>query len=193
MIPGKEGKFRGEAQPLDLIAVQLNSQHWDTIPRQTVGMSMAVHSWENKRPSARAITQIKHHLSPPSQQLGCHWFPQSQTRAQCQPPAMAVGHLGGSSTFLWGVLIKPVTSWFSSWVDFHNSSCTSRMYPVFSPGAGWYWRPGGTAEDAWAAWAVAVSRGKLLREDLEHPVLIFGCRCAEDGDSLGDLGCSFCI
>lgn len=41
MIPGKEGKFRGKAQTLDLIAVQLSSQHWDTIPRQTVAMSTA--------------------------------------------------------------------------------------------------------------------------------------------------------
>lgn len=44
MIPEKEGKFRGKAQPPDLIAVQLNSQHWDTVPGQTVGMSLAVHS-----------------------------------------------------------------------------------------------------------------------------------------------------
>lgn len=44
MIPEKEGKFRGKAQPHDILAVQLNSQCQDMIQRQSVGMSIAVHS-----------------------------------------------------------------------------------------------------------------------------------------------------
>lgn len=44
MIPVKEGKVRGKAQPRDFLAVQLESQHQDMIQRQSVSTSIAVHS-----------------------------------------------------------------------------------------------------------------------------------------------------
>lgn len=120
------------AGPRGLLAVQLNSQHQDVIQRQSVGMSIAVHSWENKTSSAGAITQTKHHLSHQPQQPRLSLVsPKPQAGFQCHPPVTPAGHVGGSSTCLRDVLRKLVTSWFSQ-LQLQKSTVL-----CVSPGAGW--------------------------------------------------------
>lgn len=116
---------------------------------------------------------MKHHLSNPQAPRSFNDFLQShrvESNATLQPWQW---HMQVAIAFALRCAHKICHLLAFCWADFHSSSCKSQMCFVFSPSAGWDWRPEGMAESGWPWLGCSSLQGKNTEERLVMSSVLF--------------------